>query len=64
MIQMDKLVGLCTKIQNTEFPCTIDDVQYESLTEFIHQVSHQSFIPYSTRTTVQNRARIIFHCIF
>lgn len=64
MNQMNKLIIACPKIQNPEFRCTIDDVQYESLTDFVHKISHQSFMPYSARKTCQNRANIIYHCSF
>lgn len=51
MNQMNQIIISCIKIQNTEFPCIIDDVQYESLTDYIHRMSRKSSMPYSARTT-------------
>ena len=64
MNQTMKIVILCSKIQDTQFPTEIDGVTYESLTYFVHQISHQFRLPFSAGETSQNRLTVIYKCSF
>ena len=41
---MNQIVLACSKIDNTCFPCEIDDKSFESLTQFVHQRIYNAFI--------------------
>ena len=64
MKQTMKIVILCSKIQDSHFPKEIDDITYQSLTEFVHQISHQFSLPFSAEETSQNRFTIVYNCSF
>ncbi|KAK8883442.1 hypothetical protein M9Y10_046093 [Tritrichomonas musculus] len=61
---MNKIVLSCSKINNTCFPCDIDDKSYESLTQFVHNITQKSFCPFSAYLTSQIRHTVIYLCTF
>lgn len=61
---MNDIVIMCSKIQNTRFPCTIDGESYETLTDFIHQISRKSYFPFSTNKSIKEKRDMVYHCTF
>ena len=61
---MENLVEECLKIKMTQFPCDIDDVHYESLTDFVHKVSRNCHSPFSSLCTESYRKTFIYQCSF
>ena len=64
MNQTNQIINSCSKIQNTQFPAEIDGVKYESLTNYVHQISRQAFLPFSAHETSKDRASVIYGCTF
>lgn len=61
---MEKLVEECLKINNTRFPVVINDLSYNSLTDFVHKVSHKYLIPFAAQNTEKYRKTFIYTCTF
>lgn len=62
---MNEIIIICSKIQNTRFPCLIDDVKYDSLTDFVHQITRNARMPFSANLTdLTDRKSLIYTCTF
>lgn len=61
---MNDIIVSCSKIQNTVFPCTIDGVSYETLTEYVHQITRNSYFPFSANKSINEQRNIVYHCTF
>ena len=64
MNQTNQIIISCSKIQNTKFPAEINGIEYESLTNYVHQISHQAFLPFSAHETSKDRASVTYGCTF
>ena len=64
MNQTNQIINSCSKIQNTQFPAEIDGVKYESLTNYVHLISRQAFLPFSAHETSKDRASVTYECTF
>ncbi|KAK8867197.1 hypothetical protein M9Y10_010174 [Tritrichomonas musculus] len=64
MNQTNQIIISCSKIQNTKFPAEINGIEYESLTNYVHQISHSAFLPFSAHETSKDRASVTYGCTF
>lgn len=64
MNQTNQIIISSSKIQNTKFPAEINGIEYESLTNYVHQISHQAFLPFSAHETSKDRASVTYGCTF
>ena len=61
---MNEIVTSCLKIQNTRFPCQINDVNYNSLTDFVHQITRNAHLPFSAYRTENYKRTFVYACTF
>ena len=48
---MDQIIVSYSIINRTTFPSNIDDVEYTSLTNYVHKVTRDANLPFSAQLT-------------
>ena len=62
---MEQIIVTCSKICKTIFPCTIDNAEYGSLTDFVHKVTRNAEMPFSASlSNLDYRKTLIYTCTF
>ena len=62
---MEQIIVVCSKISKTIFPCTIDSVEYGSLTDFVHKVTRNAEMPFSASlSNLDHRKTLVYTCTF
>ena len=61
---MNDIIQACSKINRTQFPSSIDGVEYKSLTDYVHKITRKFFSPFSAKYTEKTKKNYIYECTF
>ena len=62
---MEQIIVAYSKISKTIFPCTIDSVEYGSLTDFVTKVTRNAEMPFSASlSNLDHRKTLVYTCTF
>ncbi|KAK8878053.1 hypothetical protein M9Y10_004816 [Tritrichomonas musculus] len=61
---MNDIILYSAKINNTKFPCIIDEIKYETLTQYVNQTSRKAECPFSAEKTEKYRKSYVYTCTF
>lgn len=61
---MNDIIQACSKINRTQFPSSIDGVEYKSLTDYVHKITRKFFSPFSAKYTEKTKKNYIYEYTF